>query len=247
LSVVLVTGGSGTLGPHLVAALRERGHEVRVLSRRPAAGTHQGDLTTGEGVAEAAAGADLVLHAASDTRRRGKADLEQTRRLVAAARDVRHLLYVSIVGVDAIPFGYYESKLACEREIAASPVRHTIVRATQFHELLAMTLRAVGRLPVAPLPLEWPFQSVAATEAAERAVELLDGEPLGRAPDFGGPEVLTGREIVATWRERRGRPRRIVNLRLPGRVYLGFREGRHTTPDHRDGQQTWSEFVEAMP
>ena len=247
MSVVLVTGGSGTLGSHLVAALRERDQDVRVLSRRPGAGTHRGDLTAGEGVAEAAAGAELVLHAASDTRRRGKADLEQTRRLLAAAPDARHLLYVSIVGIDAIPFGYYRRKLACEREIAASSVPHTILRATQFHELLAWALQSVGRLPVVPLPLEWRFQSVAAVEAAARAVELLDGEPLGRAPDFGGPEVLTAREILAAWRARHARPSRVVNLRLPGKVNRGFREGRNTCPDHRDGRQTWAEFVRAMP
>ena len=243
MNTVLVTGGTGVLGTPLVAGLRERGHDVRVLSRRPGAGTHRADLATGEGVSEAAAGAELVLHAASDTRRRGRADLDQTRRLMAAAQDARHLLYVSIVGIDAIPLGYYRRKLACEREIAAGPVAHTILRATQFHELLAMALRAAGRLPLAPLPTEWRFQSVAAAEVADRAAELLDGEPTGRAPDFGGPEVLTVREIVDVWRERHSRPRRVVNLRLPGKVYRGFSEGRNTCPHHRDGRQTWSEFV----
>jgi uncharacterized protein YbjT (DUF2867 family) len=244
LSGVLVTGGTGMLGSHLVAALNERGHDVRVLSRRPGGGTHRGDLTTGEGVAEAAAGAELVLHAASDTRRLGKRDLDQTRRLLAAVKGARNLVYTSIVGVDAIPIGYYARKLACEREIAASSVPHTILRTTQFHEMLDLALRSVGRLPVAPLPLEWRFQSVAAAEVAERAMELLDAEPLGRAPDFGGPEVLTVAEIVAAWRRRHVRPRRVVNLRLPGRIYRGFREGRNTAPDHRDGRQTWSEFVD---
>jgi uncharacterized protein YbjT (DUF2867 family) len=243
LSVVLVTGGSGTLGPHLVGPLRERGHDVRVLSRRPGAGTHRGDLTTGDGVTQAAAGAELVLHAATDTRRRGRTDLEQTRTILEASRDARHLLYVSIVGIDAIPFGYYRRKLACEREIAASRVPHTILRATQLHELLALALRAAGRPPVAPLPFEWRFQSVAASEAGRRAVELLEGVPLGRAPDYGGPEVLTVREIVDAWRARNGRPRRVVNLRLPGKVARAFRDGRNTCPDHRDGRITWSEFV----
>ena len=247
MNVVLVTGGSGTLGTHAATALRERDHDVRVLSRRPGAGTHRGDLTTGEGLAEATAGAELVLHAASDTRQgRGKADLEQTRRLLAAAANARHLLYVSIVGVDAIPFGYYRRKLACEREIAASSVPHTIFRATQFHELLAWALQSVGRLPVVPLPLEWRFQSVAAAEAASRAVELLEGDPLGRAPDFGGPEVLTVREILTAWRTRHARPSRVANLRLPGKVYRGFRAGMNTCPDHRDGHQTWAEFVRAL-
>jgi uncharacterized protein YbjT (DUF2867 family) len=243
VSVVLVTGGSGTLGSHVVSSLRRRAHDVRVLSRRPGAGTHRGDLTTGEGVADAADGAELVLHAASDTRRRGRSDLEQTRQLLRAAGDAQHLLYVSMVGIDAIPFGYYRRKLACEQEIAASGVPHTILRTTQFHELLAWSLARVERLPVTPLPLEWRFQSVAAPEAAARAAELVDRDPVGRAPDFAGPEVLTVREIVAEWRRRRGRPRRVLNLRVPGKVSRGFREGRNTRPDQADGELTWSEFV----
>jgi len=205
-----------------------------------------GDLSTGEGVAGAAAGAAWVLHAASDTRRRGRSDPEQTRHLLAATAEARHLLYVSIVGIDAIPFGYYRAKLACEREISAGRVPHTILRATQFHELLAHALLKVERLPVTPLPLDWRFQSVAAAEVATRAVELLEGEPVGRVPDFGGPEVLTVRELVESWRERRGRPRRVTNLRVPGRVSRCSREGRNTCPEHADGHQGWVDFVGAM-
>jgi uncharacterized protein YbjT (DUF2867 family) len=245
MSTVLVTGGSGTLGKHLVGLLRRRGHDLRVLSRRPDAGTHQGDLRTGEGLAEAAEGAELILHAASDTRRAGRSDLAQTRQLLAAATKARLLLYVSIVGIDAIPFTYYKAKLACEREISSSPVPHTILRTTQFHERLAWLMTKVERLPVAPLPLEWRFQSVAAAEVAARAVELLEGKPLGRASDFGGPEVVTVRELVGTWRQRRGRPRRVTNLRVPGRVSRGLREGRNTCPDHADGMQRWADFVSA--
>ncbi|MDQ3850792.1 MAG: SDR family oxidoreductase [Actinomycetota bacterium] len=235
------------LGTHLVRLLRERGHEVRVLSRRPGAGTHLGDLGTGEGVAEAALGAELVLHAASDTRRRGRSDPQQTRQLLAATEGVRQLLYVSIVGIDAIELGYYKRKLACERAIAAGSVPYTILRATQFHELLAFVLERAGRLPLTPLPLDWRFQSAAAQEVAARAVDLLEGEPHGRAPDFGGPEVLSAREIVEPWRELRGRPRRIVDLRLPGRVSRAFRQGLNTSPDRAEGRQRWTEFIATLP
>lgn len=243
MSVVLVTGGSGVLGSKVVPLLRERGHDVRVLSRRPGAGTHVGNLYTGEGVAEAARDVELVLHAASDTRRQGRSDLEQTQRLLEATSGARHLLYISIVGIDRIPYGYYKRKLACETAIAASQVPHTILRATQFHELLALGLTAAGRLPLAPLPLDWQFQSVAAAEVAERAVETLEGEPQGRATDFGGPEVLPARTIVDAWRARHGRPRRVVGLRYPGRFSRGLREGRNTCPGHADGRETWAEFV----
>lgn len=242
MSIVLVTGGSGTLGRHLVPILAGRGHEVRVLSRRPGAGTHVGDLATGVGLAEATAGAELVVHAASD-RRMGRSDPGQTANLLAAAESCRHLLYVSIVGVDAIPFGYYQTKLACERLIEASGLPSTTLRATQFHELLAMALRAMRRLPAAVLPLEMVFQSVAAAEVAARVAELVEGEPLRRAPDFGGPEVLTGWQITGIWRARHGWPRTALNVRLPGRAYRAFADGRGTCPEHADGRQTWAEFV----
>lgn len=243
MSVVLVTGGTGVLGSKVVPLLRERGHELRVLSRRPDAGTHVGNLYTGEGVAEAARDAELVFHAASDTRRQGRSDLEQTQRLLEASIGARHLLYISVVGIDQIPYGYYSRKLVCEGEIAASQIPHTIFRATQFHELLAGGLSKIERLPLAPLPLDWRFQSVAAAEVAERAAEILDGEPRGRATDFGGPEVLSARTIVDVWRERHGRPRRVVKLRVPGRFSSGLREGRNTCPEHADGRQSWAEFV----
>ncbi len=245
MSVVLVTGGTGTLGRHLVPLLGERGHEVRVLSRRPGAGTHVGDLSTGAGVAEAAAGAELIVHAASD-RRMGRSDPAGTRNLLAAAGGCRHLLYISIVGVDAIPYLYYRKKLACEQIIGASPVPSTVLRATQFHELLAAVLGPLSRWPVAPLPLDARFQSVAAAEVAARAAELLDGDPAGRAPDFGGPQVLGLRSIVRTWRRYHdGRPRNVLNIRWPGDLYHGLADGLHTCPEHADGRQTWAEFVAA--
>jgi uncharacterized protein YbjT (DUF2867 family) len=224
--------------------LREHGHDVRVLSRRAGGGTHVGDLETGEGVAEAAAGAEVVVHAASSTgATQGRRDAEQTRRLLdAIGGGAPHLLYVSIVGIDAIPLGYYRRKLGCERLIEAAPVPHTILRATQFHELVAMAMGGLSRLPAVGLPLAMRVQPVAAAECAERLAELAAGEPMGRAPDFGGPEVLTARDVIATWRTRHPRPR-AFNLPLPLPVVRAFREGRNTCPDHADGRQTWAEFV----
>ncbi len=246
MSVVLVTGGTGTLGSKLVPILAARGHQVRVLSRRPGAGTHVGDLATGSGLAQAADGAELIVHAATDPRL-GRSDREQTRHLLAAAAGCRHLLYISIVGVDAIGIGPYRTKLACEEQVAASTVPSTTLRATQFHELIASVLRAVGHSPVAVLPLRLPFQSVAAAEVAARIADLVEGKPLGRAPDFGGPQVLTMREMAHVWRERYPRPRVLGSVRLPGRVYRAFAAGAHTSPQHADGRQTWAQFVRAAP
>jgi uncharacterized protein YbjT (DUF2867 family) len=242
VSSVLVTGGSGVLGQHLVTRLRVRGDDVRVLSRRLEGGTHLGDLASGEGVRDAVAGVELVVHAASATPQ-GRSDLRQTRTLLEAARHVRHLLYVSIVGIDEMPYGYYRHKLACEQAIAGDPVPHTIFRATQFHELLERGLLAVSRLPVAPLPLGWHFQPVAADEVAERIAELIAAGPVGRAEDFGGPEVLDLRRVVEVWRGRHHRPRAVLGFYVPGRTSRALRTGVNTTPQHAAGRQTWEQFV----
>ncbi|RDI65255.1 uncharacterized protein YbjT (DUF2867 family) [Nocardia pseudobrasiliensis] len=246
MSTVLVTGGTGALGRRLVERLRVRGHEVRVLSRREGAGTHVGDLATGEGVRAAVQGAELIVHAASDPRRMGRTDVAQTRNLLAVAGDVRHVLYVSIVGIDRIPLRFYRYKLACEELIAGGTVPHTILRATQFHTLIANVLRRTERLPFAPLPLDFRFQPAATEDAALRIAETVEGRPLGRAPEFGGPEILTLGELVEIWRAQRGRPRRIVRMPLRGKIAHGYRSGYNLTPEHRDGVQTWAQYVAAL-
>jgi uncharacterized protein YbjT (DUF2867 family) len=246
MSVVLVTGGTGTLGQPVVTRLREQGDEVRVLSRRPGAGTHVGDLKTGVGSAEAARGAELVIHAASDTPL-GRADVEQTMHLLDVAGDARHLLYVSIVGIDQIPFLYYKRKLACEQLVAGSGIPYTILRATQFHELIASVGGAAERLPLALLPLDFRFQTVAAADVAERIAELIGGEPSLGIVNFGGPEMLSLEQMAEAWKAARGRPRRLARLPLMGKVARGFREGRNTCPEQAAGRQSWSEFVVGIP
>lgn len=198
--------------------------EVRVLSRSPERGTHVGDLATGAGVAAAAGGAEVIVHLATDPPK-GRGDLPQTRNLLAAAAGAQHLVYVSIVGIEEIPLGYYIQKLACERAIEASGIPFTILRATQFHELIEQQLARVERFPIVPLPLDWRFQPIAAADVAARVAALASGPALGRVADLGGPEVVTLRELVAA----RGRPKRVVNLPLPGKIARGFREGRNTT------------------
>jgi uncharacterized protein YbjT (DUF2867 family) len=224
------------LGTHAVCVLRERGHDVRVLAR----GTGV-DLATGIAVDEAVNGAELVLHAATDIRRLGATDPKQTRNLVAACGQVRHLVYISIVGIDAIPYRYYRRKLECERIIEQSGVPYSILRATQFHELVDRVLSKVSRWPIVPLPLDAKGQTVAAAEVAARCAELLEGEPLGRAPDFGGPKIMTLREMIELW------PGRVRAMPLPtiGRILRGFRAGLNTTPEHADGVQTWAEYLAA--
>jgi uncharacterized protein YbjT (DUF2867 family) len=187
------------------------------------------------------------VHAASDTRRFGRTDVQQTTNLLRVVGGTRHLLYISIVGIDRVPYRYYRNKLVCEHEIERSNIAYTILRATQFHELVAMVLGAVERMGVAALPLDFKFQPAAAIDVASNVADLLEGPAIGRATDFGGPEVLTARELAEAWRARRGSPRFLAHLPIPGRVAAGFRHGLNTCPEHSSGQQRWGQFVDALP
>jgi uncharacterized protein YbjT (DUF2867 family) len=204
-------------------------------------------LTSGAGIAEALEGAEVVIHAASDTSRFGRNDGTQTEHLLKHATASSHLLYVSIVGIDQIPFIYYRRKLECERRIAASGIPYTILRATQFHELIAELLHRAGRLPVAPLPVDFRFQTIAADDVAAQLVELAAGEPAGSVLNFGGPEVQTLGDMTARWRAASGRPRRVVRLPVPGAVARAFRAGLNTCPGEARGRQTWADYVRARP
>jgi len=243
--VVVVTGGTGTLGRHVVAELRGD-HDVRVVSRQPGPGRALADLSSGQGVREAVAGADVVVHAASDTRRFGKADEQQVQHLLSALEPGTHVVYVSIVGIDRIPFRYYRRKLACEGLITASGRPHTIVRITQFHELIAMALSSVERLPVAPLPTSFRFQPIAAADAADVVVDAVRTRPAGRAPDAGGPQVLEFGEMAKVWRDVRGRPRLAFGVPVPGRIGAALRRGENTVPANPIGRQTWQDYVRSL-
>jgi uncharacterized protein YbjT (DUF2867 family) len=241
VATVLVTGATGRLGGKAVRVLEAAGHEPRPFSR--GAG---GDLVSGAGLAEALDGVSRVLHAASDSDTRdGADDVDATKNLLAAAAGVEHLLYVSIVGVDRIPYRYYRNKLACEQLVAASGIPFTILRATQFHELGEGVLRQKERRWLSLIyPFDFKVQLVAAQEVAERAAQLLAGASQQGVVEFGGPEILTVREAVDTWRDLRG-PLRVLPLPYPGKVARAFREGLDTT-DRAEGRQTWREYVSLL-
>jgi uncharacterized protein YbjT (DUF2867 family) len=251
---ILVTGGSGTLGRGVVARLLAGGHQVRVLSRqpRPVSVPAQvdwvtGELVSGQGLAAAVAGTGVIVHCASDPRRR-QVDIDGTRNLLGAARAVGtpHLLYISIVGIDRLPYRYYQAKLATERLIQASGLPWTILRATQFHQLLLLVARGLARLPLVPVPAATSFQPIDAAEVAHRLAALAGGPPAGRVPDLGGPEVRTAADLLRAYLQATGRRRLVLAVQLPGAVFAGHRHGGHLAPDRAVGRRTWEQFLTAQ-
>ncbi|MGH2480980.1 MAG: SDR family oxidoreductase, partial [Ktedonobacteraceae bacterium] len=135
---ILVTGGAGRLGRLVVKHLSAAGYRVRGMSRRaspgedwPGAEWVRADLETGAGLAEAVQGMDVVVHLA--ILGASMVDFEGTRRLVDAARlaGVSHLVFISIVGIDRVPWAGGKAKLASEDLIEHSGIPWTILRATQ--------------------------------------------------------------------------------------------------------------------
>lgn len=239
---ILVTGGTGTLGRVVAERLLGDGREVRVLSRRPApAGTpyawRTGDLRTGAGIAAAVDGAGTIVHCASTVNRGG--DVAATRRLLGTGA---HLVYISIVGIDRIPFFYYSAKLATERLIQESGDPWTILRATQFHDLIAGFTKRQVRLPVT-FTLKGRFQPIDAREVADRLIELALGRPQGRVPDIGGPEVRDATDLARAYLTAVGARRPVVAIPLPGKAGRGFRAGENLAPGHAVGKITFEEYL----
>jgi uncharacterized protein YbjT (DUF2867 family) len=236
-----------------VRAATDVGCDIRIMSRRPRPQTTppnlewaQADIASGDGVLAAIDQVDAVLHAASDPRNAEAVDVEGTRRLVEAAHSagVTHIAYISIVGIDDIPLGYYKRKRMAEEIITSSGVPHTILRVTQFHSFVEMLVAAAARFPLLmPLPTDFKYQSVADSEAAARFVQCLADGPRGRVADFGGPDVLTFGEIAEMWMSVKNQRKRLVHLPLPGKIAAGFRAGKNTTQDGEHGAIRWHEWL----
>ena len=264
---LLVTGGTGTLGRAVVLALAEAGWGVRVLSRRSAdpgpraavgrrlarpgellteRGVQwaQGDLESGEGLAAAVDGVRLVVNCATT---HGTSDLTATRRLVGAMGDRGGppVLHVSLVGADEVPLGYYRVKWQTERIVEQSGLPWTVLRATQFHDLVARWTTAQRLLPWVLAPSGVRFQPIDVWDVARRLVELADQPGLGRAADIGGPEVLEARTAAEQTLHACRSGSRVVAVRVPGRVFGAYRAGGNLASERCEGTRTFEAYLAA--
>lgn len=240
MTSILVTGGTGTLGKPTVARLRAADHQVRVLSRKPGPDRAVGDLTTGEGLAAAIDGSDVVVHLATS---QGRRDVEQTRNLLKVAAGVQHLVVMSIAGIERIPLAYYRYKLEAERLVAGSGAPYTILRATQFHNLVDRVLAAQRFLPMVLAPTI-TLQPIAVEDVAVRLAELVDAPPLnGRAADIGGPERRPVLDLARMWKQARSSRRPVIPLRLGGKVFRAYADGAAMVDGPAYGRITFADYL----
>lgn len=194
---IVVIGGSGLIGAKLVSKLRERGHEVVAAS--PASGIN---TVTGEGLADALAGADVVVDVANSPSFEDKAVLDffeiSGRNLLAAeaVAGVRHHVALSVVGTDRLlDSGYLRAKMAQEKLIKASKIPYTIVRSTQFFEFLggiAQSNTNGNTVRLSPAL----FQPIASDDVVVALTDVALGTPVNGTIEVAGPERVRMAELV---------------------------------------------------
>jgi uncharacterized protein YbjT (DUF2867 family) len=207
----VVIGGTGLIGTKVVNNLRERGHEVVAAS--PSSGVN---TITGEGLAAAVAGADVVVDVSNSPAWEDGPVMDffttSTTNLLAAekAAGVRHHVALSVVGADRLPeSGYMRAKVAQENLIKSGGIPYTVLRATQFFEFLG-SIAAAGadgntiHLPTALL------QPVAAEDVAAAVTDVAVGKPQNGIVDLAGPEAVPFADIVRRYLKAKGDAREVV-------------------------------------
>ncbi|WP_027935264.1 SDR family oxidoreductase [Amycolatopsis thermoflava] len=234
--------GTGLIGSQVVDRLVAAGHDAAGHSR--ATGV---DLLTGEGLDQAVRGAEVVVDVTnSPTFDEASIDFFRTSvtNLLAAAHaaGARHVVALSIVGVDQVPdVAYYRAKTLQEDLVKAGPIPYTIVRATQFMEFVPAVLDFTTDGDVVRLP-STPIQPISSAEVAAAVAEAATGAPLGGTRDVGGPEVFPLDELGRITLAVTGDGRRVVTdetaglfAAVKGDVLTG---GRRATTRYRD----WLQF-----
>jgi uncharacterized protein YbjT (DUF2867 family) len=209
---IVVIGGTGALGSQVVTKLQEDGHEAVPAS--PQSGV---DTITGEGLAEALAGADVVVDAANAPAWGDEEVLEffqtSSRHLTTAAANagVKHYVSMSIVGADRLPdSGYLRAKVAQEEVVREALVPYTIVRATQFFEFITRIADSSASGDTINLPPAL-FQPAAVAELGARVAEVAEGEPVNGIVEVAGPEPLRMDQAVERVLAAAGDPRKVVS------------------------------------
>ena len=207
---IVVIGGNGLIGTKVVSRLRGKGHEVVAAS--PSSGVN---IVTGEGLAAALSGAQVVVDVANSPTfdDAAMAFFDNAGRNIAAAETaagVKHHVALSVVGTDRLVESvYFRAKLAQENHLKSSGIPYTLVRATQFFEFLGGIAQsaAVGEEIHLPSAL---FQPIAADDVADVVADVTLGEPFNGMIEIGGPDKLPLDQFVRRYLGATRDPRRVI-------------------------------------
>ena len=231
---ILVVGGSGFVGRHLVAALAARGVNVTVPTRRRDRAKHlillptvevvEADLRDANALAGLAAGRDAVVNLAGILHGPGfqPAHVELAQAAVNACRraGVKTLLHMSALGADpAAPSEYLRSKGVGEQAVlAADDLEVSVFRPSVIFgpedRFLNLFARLSAWLPVLALGSpEARFQPVYVGDVVKAMLAALESnDAAGKRYDLCGPHECTLRELMEFVCAVTGRRRLIIGL-----------------------------------
>ncbi|HEU0273969.1 MAG TPA: cupin domain-containing protein [Candidatus Udaeobacter sp.] len=208
---IVILGGTGLIGTKLVNLLCSEGHEV--IAASPSKGINS---ITGEGLAEALTGAQVVVDVTNAPSWEDKAVLDffetSTRNVLAAEAKagVGHHIAVSIVGAERLPAsGYLRAKVAQEKLIKTSPIPYTIARATQFFEFVGRIADEATSGQTVRLPSVL-FQPIFSDDLVANLAKIAVAKPLNRTVEIAGPDALPFDEIVRLYLAAHHDPRTVV-------------------------------------
>lgn len=232
---ILVTGGTGFVGWHIVRAAVTAGHEVVSLSRGVQRGSHvypvrnlHIDLVRPDGLLEALAGVGGVVHAAGILREQRGQDLERahvgaTSNLVEACRraGVGKIVHLSTLGVHAkAPEAYLRSKWEAERIIESCGLSYTIFRPSLVFgagdRVVSQLLTVCRYSPVIPLlgDTDARVQPIWVGDVATAVLRALKDRSTDSAIyELGGPESMTIADVVEAIKRETKRP--AVPVKVP--------------------------------
>ena len=246
--VMVVLGGQGRLVCEVVLRLETAVESVSSAIRRTGV-----VLDTVGGLVGALKGAECVVHTAVHRWRYRTVNLGGTRRLInmlAGRPGPPHVIYISIVGCDRSPFRFYRAKYASELVLQRSKLPVTVVRATQFHALVATVARAATLGSVGFVPRGMLFQPCDHRWVAAEIVDMALGPaPSGYYPaaDLAGPERLSLADAAALVRVKEGKAApRLITLPPIGGTLRAYEAGAHLPgPDSKIGGSTFREFLDS--
>ncbi|MFZ5824242.1 MAG: complex I NDUFA9 subunit family protein [Bacillota bacterium] len=240
MAVVLVAGGTGFIGSHIVRELIKQGHRVVAMTRNPErsrsgvpAGVdlRQGDVADAASLERALAGIDAVVAAVQfpnhpvENPRKGytyvKVDGEGTIRLVEAARKngVKRFVYLSGAGTrEGQTAPWFKAKLMAEQAVRDSGIPFTIFRPSWVYgpedRSLNKFVTFARWLPFIPVVGDGKtrVQPVFVGDLARAVAASIEMEAaVNQVYEIGGPQALTMDEIIRTMLRALGRNRPLVH------------------------------------
>jgi uncharacterized protein YbjT (DUF2867 family) len=195
---------------------------------------------TGQGLAVAFDGADVVVDVSNSPSFEDKAVLEffqtSTGNILKAeaAAGVKHHVALSVVGTDRLSeSGYFRAKIAQERLIRESSIPYSIVHATQFFEFIKSIADAatVGNtVRLAPVLI----QPMAAEDVAKAVGKTAVGAPVNGIVETAGPQQFRLDEFIRRGLEERNDPREVVAD--PEARYFGAKLAERTLVPENDAR-----------